>query len=104
MRLYPTSIEELWLRNPFREWDGTCAVCEEPIPTGAAIWVCEDSDINPPESVICNVIHLCATCATDEPAIRQELLAIAANYDADDPEHATALRRMAESPFVHMRD
>jgi hypothetical protein len=79
-------------------------VCEQAIPEGDEIWVCADSDLNPPEALVCNVIHLCVRCATDEPRIRHELRQIAADYDDDDPDHAAALRRMAESPIVRTEE
>jgi hypothetical protein len=104
MRVYPITLEEVQFRNPSRVWDQTCAACGRPIPADDEVWVCDDSDLQPPKALVCNVIHLCATCAQDEPAIRQELRAIATTYDTEDPAHAETLRRMAESPLVRMQE
>jgi hypothetical protein len=105
MRIYQVTLDDVVLRNSFRTWDRTCAVCGCTIQDTEEIWVCEDSDLSvTPEQLLCNAIHLCAGCTMDEPGIRQELLAIAAIYTDDDPAHADELRRMAESPIVRMRD
>jgi hypothetical protein len=45
---------------------------------------------------------LCDGYVRDEVKIRQAIRDIATEYDADDQAHASALRRMAESPLTTM--